>query len=212
MGYKIKDMKAVNGLDDFSQETAKEVLKNFLVSGEITLQAAEWLVSEGIMEKMTDDEEKNLRRENLSHSRPEPTIIRPPSLSEVERTQKPDSKTPLEMFDFFSTGTDQDKRKQFWVLMNDIEQRAQIKLANQNKRLANMNIIIPDSFIPVMELSSAWRSIEMGAFPATMDFNSKIVEKVGELNTSGVFKHNDEKNRIYIDLAGTGEFILINIR
>ena len=179
----------IEALDGAAKDMGMRILKKWLLDGSITQPAAQWFKDLGVLELGSTGEI---------------------SLKQMEQALKgQDGDKPFQLFDFYRRNDDREDKRNFWIVMNDLEVYGRSKLGAEAVR--TINVILPDSVLKYAMMSSNFVSVEDGAFPAVLDFRGQIVEKVGELS-SGVFSFflsTDGKG--YADYAN-GEYAVISIR
>lgn len=184
----------IEALEGAAKDMGMKILDRWLLEGSITQPAAQWFKDLGVLEVSKGETIKETI--NLS-------------LNQMEAAIKQDLNKPIQLFDFFQKGEERADKRNFWILVNDIKMYGESKLGRQAVQV--INIILPDSALQFAAMSNNYRSVDDGAYAATLDFQGKIVEKVGELTSGDIVFYRSTEDKGYVDYM-TGEHAVINVR
>jgi len=129
---------------------------------------------------------------------------------EQNESEEVSEKTILGMYDFVdSEKDDASRRRAFWLLIHQVNQEMIKDIGNSK---VDLNLIVPEHFIPILDQSVAFISATDERLGGVDEFKGERISYEGRLNDSNYTIYSiEKKDCIYITLKD-GRYTMIKIK
>jgi hypothetical protein len=188
MGFKIdikKYKSEYSGYSDHIKKLVEETVSDVVRSGK----------ANKIQEGLLFDLELIVRTSGMGES----SFSSQEITGEQNESEEVSEKTILGMYDFVdSEKDDASRRRAFWLLIHQVNQEMIKDIGNSK---ADLNLIVPEHFIPILDQSVAFISATDERLGGVDEFKGERISYEGRLNDSNYTIYSiEKKDCIYITL------------